>query len=174
MAQLPPPPSGVDASTAEQYVVPQGGPANASSGLWTVDAGYYWLIQSLTAETGGIAIDPFPATGLVQATDQDDDLLIDAVGSAVLNSELSEATVRFQASPDVGASGRAAVGSTIPLPTVWLPPASLVTFSVRGADGSDLGIGILQASLIVTRAHYTGQPQGSAPDDLPLATPALP
>lgn len=174
MAQLPPAPTGVDVSTAEQYTVPQGGPANASGGVWEVDTGYYWLIQSLTAETAGIPSDPAPWTGLVQAVDQDGDLLIDALGSPMLNEELAEATVRFQASPGIGASGTAAIGSTIPLPAVWLPPSAVITFTIRKEDGSDSGTGITQASLTVTRAHYTGTVGGSVGDELPLATPIVP
>jgi hypothetical protein len=163
-------PAGVNADSAEQYTVAP--IAGSGIAVWEVDSGWYWLIQSLTAEVAGLGGDPdFPQTPLVQAIDQDANRLIDAPGSGMQNTELAESTSYYQATPDAGGIYLGAVGSTIPLPTVWLPPAAEITFTIRDQNGGDLGVDVIAAALVVTRAHYTGDVQGSTAQDAPLATP---
>lgn len=174
MAQLPPIPTGADTSTAEQYIVPADAGAFSATGIWVVDSGWYWLIQSLIAIVADVGVaDPGAAPRIV-ATNPDGGVLINAIGCNVINPAAGESEQAFQASPDVATSPATPQGGLISLPTVWLPPTSQVSFAMVDQAGDVDTFTIIFATLVVTRIHYTGSSQGATADETPLPTPIVP
>lgn len=174
MAQLPPAPAGVDLSSAEQYIVPQPSDVELDHVSWVVESGWYWLIQSLVYSLAPVSLEGDGASPSVFVTDADGNMIVAAGGSQMINAEISETGGWAQAAPGIGADGTAVIMGLIPLPELWLPPGATISGQIIGAAGGAINGFWLPAALTVTRAQYTGSSQSSAPDDLPLATPALP
>lgn len=174
MAQLPPAPAGVDLGGAEQYIVPQPSDLGTDHVTWTVDSGWYWLVQSIAGPLFITALATPGISPLVLALDGDGQLLMSASGPQIVNDAVGESQGYLQATPDAGPGGQAVVNATIALPTLWLPPGATVTLQLIAPDGGPLNSLPAGSTMIVTRAQYTGGSQTSSPDETPLPTPIVP